>query len=509
MPYSCPITHPPHDVNPTLNAQQSEFYNRVITKDFSKILLTGEAGTGKTFTLTMAMADLFRQGANVVIVAPTHLARLNLIEKLPLDIRHRVPTMTVASLLKRFGFDRGDGTTQFTAPSGDRLKDFDVIAIDEVSMIGQKDYDVLKISDTRIIYSGDFAQLPAVMAKSAKDDILGGEGSPEHFHFTEQMRQIGVIHQVAERNRDEVFFPDKTLVGTSGESVIVHNTREDLMATMASEITSNCATIKETTNYRYICHTNDGVSEANDLIRSKTVAHFLNKNSDDHFVIGETLMMYENTNVAFNGEIVEVVDVWNDARYAYVNPYPWEAYKIIIQSNSGCQREIKVIPPRHRPLFKKFLAQLQSDLYRARIHAHSSEADEIYEEIKHLTSYWTNVNYPYAVTCHKSQGMTIPNVFLDTLSFAKAPGKKSLLYVGLSRASVNLHTIRVDKTEGEIKREINAMYREVRMTYEAMTGISYLDVKKRTGLPTRTAQEKQVFAEYLAALIADLEQEGT
>lgn len=495
-------------MNPTLNTQQSTFYDRVVAQDFSKILLTGEAGTGKTFCLTLAMADLFRRGHNVVIVAPTHLARLNLIEKLPLDIRHRVPTMTVASLLKRFGFDRGDGTTQFTAPSGERLKDFDVIAIDEVSMIGQKDYDVLKNSATKIIYSGDFAQLPAVMAKSAKDDILGGEEKPEHFHFTQQMRQIGVIHQVAERNRHEVFFPDKTLVGNSGESVIVHNTREDLMETMASQITSNCADIKETTNYRYICHTNDGVSQANDLIRSQTVAHFLNKSSDDHFVIGETLMMYENTPVAFNGEIVEVIDVWKDSRYSYINNYPWESYKILIKSNSGVSRELKVIPPRHRPLFKKFLAQLQSDLYKARIHAHSSEADEIYEEIKHITSYWTNVNYPYAVTCHKSQGMTIANVFLDTLSFSKAPGKKSLLYVGLSRASINLHTVRVAKSDAEIKRDINTMYREVRMAYEAISGQSYLEVKKRTGLPTGTAQEKQVFAEYLAALISDLEQEG-
>ena len=181
---------------------------------------------------------------------------------------------------------------------------------------------------------------------------------------------------------------------------------------------------------------------------------------------------------------------------------------MVVQSKTSAQREIKVIPPRHRPLFKKFFAQLQSDLYRARINGHHSQADEILDEIKHLKSYWTNVNYPYAVTCHKSQGMTIPNVFLDTLSFAKAPGKKALLYVGLSRASLNLHTIRVQKSESEIKREINVFYREVRMVYESLTGQSYLDVKKRIGLPTRTAQEKQVFAEYLGALIADIEQDS-
>lgn len=493
----------------TLNHLQSEFYNKVVAMDFSKLLLTGNAGAGKTLAMVMAMSTLHRMGKNVVLVAPTHLARLNLIDKLPQDIRRDMETMTVAALLSRFGFDRGDGTTQFTAPDGKRLKDYDVIAIDEVSMLGQKDYDVLKASDTRIIFSGDFAQLPAVMAKSAKGDMTESEERPEHFHFTEQMRQIGVIHETAERNRDEVYFPNASITGDYDEKIVVHNSRESLIQEMVSCLTTECSAIPETIKYRYICHTNDGVSEVNDEVRSKVVSYFLKANPDQHFAVGESLMLYENTRIAYNGEIVKVVDVWQDRRYSYVNPYPWESYKVIIESQAGVQREIKALPPRHRPLYKQYFSQLQSDLLHARIHAKFSEADEILEEIKHLKSYWTNVNYPYAVTCHKSQGMTIPHVFLDTLSFSKAPNKKSLLYVGISRASLSLHTIKVERSESEFAREVNERYREARRTYEEMTGGSYLDLKRKIGLPTRTPADKQVFTEYILAVISDLEQDLT
>jgi ATP-dependent exoDNAse (exonuclease V) alpha subunit len=464
--------------------------------------------THNTFTLTMAMADLFRRGTNLVIVAPTHLARLNLIEKLPADIRHRVPTMTVAALLSRFGYDQGDGTTRFTSPSAKKLNEYDLIAIDEVSMLGQKDYDVLKMAKTKMIFSGDFAQLPAVMAKSAKTDMLEGDDEyrPLHYHFTEQMRQIGVIHQVAERNRNEVFYPTETLVGEQGEKVIVHDSRDLMVKTMINDITSGCGNISESTRYRYICHTNDGVSETNDAIRSNLIPHFLNTPANAHFVVGEPLMLYENLRIAYNGEVVTVVDVWRDPRYSFVNPYPWESYKMLIESSNGVTQEITAIPPRHRPMFKRYFEQLQSDLHRAKINCRTSQADEIFEEIQHLKNYWKNINYPYAVTCHKSQGMTIPHVFVDTLSFSKAPNKKSLLYVGLSRASLSLHTVYVPQCPLEYARKVNARYRQAREIYETLTGGSYLDVKKKIGLSTRTAQEKEVFTDYLLAVIADLEQ---
>lgn len=493
-----------------LNTKQAEFYDTVTSKKFSKILLTGEGGAGKTAVLTMAMADLFRQGTNLVIVAPTHLARLNLIEKLPPDIRHRVPTMTVAALLSRFGYDQGDGTTRFTAPSAKKLEEYELIAIDEVSMLGQKDYDVLKMAKTKMIFTGDFAQLPAVMAKSAMADMLEGDDEyrPHHFHLTEQMRQVGVIHQVAERNRTEVYYPTESVVGEQGESVVVHHTSQELVGGMIKEITTNCEAIGDATRYRYICHTNDGVSETNDTLRSQLIPHFLKSTSDDHFVVGEPLMLYENLRIAYNGEVATVVDVWKDHRYSYVNPYPWESYTVIIESAAGITQEIKAIPPRHRPLYKKYFTQLQSDLHRAKINCRMAEADEIFEEIQHLKSYWKNVNYPYAVTCHKSQGMTIPHVFVDTLSFSKAPNKRALLYVGLSRASQSLHTVYVPQCPLEYARKVNARYREVRGTYESLTGGSYLDVKRRIGLSTRTAHDKEIFTEYLLAVIADLEQEG-
>ncbi|NDE18655.1 hypothetical protein EBZ80_27505, partial [bacterium] len=123
-----------------LNEEQLDVYMKLINKDFTKLLLMGEAGAGKTYVLTQALAELHRQGAKVLLCAPTHLARITLLNKMPEDVRPYIETRTVASLLGRFGFNTGDGGVAFSKPKADRLGGYEVIALDECSMIGKGEY---------------------------------------------------------------------------------------------------------------------------------------------------------------------------------------------------------------------------------------------------------------------------------------------------------------------------------------------------------------------------------
>ena len=129
-----------------------------------------------------------------------------------------------------------------------------------------------------------------------------------------------------------------------------------------------------------------------------------------------------------------------------------------------------------------------------------------FDEIKHVSNYWTKMFYTFAMTVHKSQGQTIEHTYVDTQSFAKASNKRALLYVGLSRASVSLHTVRVEEPKWKVVREINDRYRAAKVAYEAMFGEPAHKVRVRTGLPARTPEQKLVLAEYMEALIADAEQ---
>ena len=80
-----------------LSTQQQAFYNKITSLDFDKILLTGEGGTGKTYVLVKALEALIDAGLNVLVCAPTHMARMNLLDKFSYEIRPRVQNKTVAS----------------------------------------------------------------------------------------------------------------------------------------------------------------------------------------------------------------------------------------------------------------------------------------------------------------------------------------------------------------------------------------------------------------------------
>jgi len=484
-----------------LNTEQEAFYNKVVSGDFTKLLLTGEAGCGKTYVLTQALAELFRQGKNVLLCAPTHLARINLLEKMPEDVRPYIATSTVASLLSRHGFNVGDGNIAFTAPKGDRVNGWEVIAIDEVSMLSKRDYNVLKASSAKIVFTGDFAQLPTIMQKGSgmlDDDEI------EQIHLIEQMRQQGVIHQVAERNREEVYFPEKS-VADDESSVTVHSDNDTMISQMIANIVSDPRGAVAHAQYRFITFKNTSVYETGQLIRDKVYAE-MGTDTSQAFLAGEYLLSYANTPAAYNGEVVRILDVAKDTLHTPNSSRPWTSYRLNIEGSRGtCW--VACVPPSEYTLIENKLEELTKLIREAQKRKAFDAINAYMTEIEHIRNYWVKLLYPFAITCHKSQGSTIENVYVDTNSFAKASNKRALLYVGLSRASVSLHTVIVEKPRWKVVREINDRYRNVKHAYEIAFGEPHWKVRVRTGLPAKTPEQKIVLVEYMEALLADHQQD--
>lgn len=164
---------------------------------------------------------------------------------------------------------------------------------------------------------------------------------------------------------------------------------------------------------------------------------------------------------------------------------------------------IRTLPPCQHPQFENYIGRMQSELRRFQIAGQSASASNTLSEIKRIRSQWIPVQYPWAVTTHKSQGSTIENVYLNTFSFAQAPNRRALLYVGISRASKSLHTVRVPAS----RKEVNARYREARAAYEDVAGESYKSVLRYLNVATGTLTGKEIVTEYLWARIADIKQE--
>lgn len=484
-----------------LNNEQQAFYDKVTSGEFNKLLLTGEAGCGKTYVLTQALAELFRQGKNVLLCAPTHLARINLLEKMPEDVRPYIPTSTVASLLSRHGFNIGDGNIAFTAPKSDRVNGWEVIAIDEVSMLSKRDYDVLKNSTARIVFTGDFAQLPTIMQKGS--GMLDDE-EIEQIHLEQQMRQQGVIHEIAERNREEVYFPEKS-VSDDESSVSVHPTNVDMIERMIADIVSDDRGAIAHAQYRFVTFTNTSVYSTGQHVRDRVYEAMGVDTNGSAFIAGEYLLSYANTPAAYNGEVVKILDVARDVYHTPHSSRPWTSYRLNIEGSRGtCW--VACVPPSEYTKIEDKLEELTKLVREAQKRKAFDAINAYMTEIEHIRNYWVKLLYPFAITCHKSQGSTIESVYVDTNSFAKASNKRALLYVGLSRASKALHTVIVEKPRWKVVREINDRYRNAKHAYEIVFGEPHWKLRLRTGLPAKTPEQKLILAEYFEALIADAEQ---
>lgn len=478
-----------------LNSEQLEVYTKVVGGDFNKLLLMGEAGAGKTYVLTQALAQLYRMEKRVLLCAPTHLARITLLNKMPDDVRPYVETKTVASLLGRFGFNTGDGRVGFSKPKADRMGGYDVIALDECSMIGKGEYDVLIESGAKIIFTGDFKQLPAIMQKGSG---MMSDPRVEKFNLTEQMRAPGVIHELAQLNRDGVHFPTES-VSDSHSEVIVHSTKSEMLQRMIGDIIADARGAVAHPNYRFITHKNSVMYETGSFIRDMVIAA---EGGDSSLAItpGEYLLNYETCPAAYNGEVVRVLQVLRDGGASHSTM--WDSYKVEVEGSRGVCF-VNVIDPRKLAIADEYLQQRQELLKEANKRKAFDAAKGYFAEIQHISTYWTKAFYPFAMTTHKSQGQTIEHTYVDTESFAKASNKRALLYVGLSRASVALHTVKVEPPKWQVVRAINTDYKAAKVAYEAMFSEPAYKVRVRTGLPAQTPEQKLVLTEYMEALIAD------
>jgi hypothetical protein len=481
-----------------LNNEQLDVFVKMVSRNFTKMLLMGEAGAGKTYVLTQALAALHRGGAKVLLCAPTHLARITLLNKLPEDVRPYIETRTVASLLSRFGFGTGDGSVAFSKPKSDRLSAYDVIALDECSMIGKAEYEVLMSSPTKIVFTGDFKQLPAIMQKGSG---MMDDPAVEKCSLVQQMRAPGVIHDLAQRNRHEVYFPTESVSDDHSE-VVVHATRDELLGRMANDIANDPRGIEAHPNYRFITHTNSEMYKVGAFIRDLAIAS-VGGDYSSSITQGEYLLNYETSPAAYNGEVIRVLRVAPDPSASHNKR--WGSYKVEVEGSRGtCW--VNVIDPRKVHVAEAYVAELRELLKEANKRKSFDAAKGYFDEIAHISNYWTKAFYPFAMTVHKSQGQTIEHTYVDTQSFAKASNKRALLYVGLSRASKALHTVIVEKPRWQVVREINDSYRAAKARYEAVFAEPAHKVRGRTGLPARTPEQKQVLTEYMEALIADAEQ---
>ncbi|SOD20299.1 helix-turn-helix domain-containing protein [Pedobacter xixiisoli] len=408
--------------------QPAELAAKFVNQTSRHIFLTGKAGTGKTTFLRNIIA---RTHKKAVIVAPTGIAAINAsgvtihsLFQLPFgtfvpritpdqNLPSGVPYNTPKSLVKHLSMN---------AIKRRILLDMELLVIDEVSMLRADLLDAIDFvlryvrrnneffGGVQVLFIGDLYQLPPVV-RNQEQEILGKFYQSAFFFDALCLKANPPIYIELDkiyRQADETFI---SLLNNLRNNVA---TEEDI-ALLKSHYQEN---YKPNLNDNYITLTTHN-SKADGMNRSslkelKGKSYFYNATVEKEFAesaypiektlelkIGAQVMFIKNDPKGeqrfFNGKLAVVTDLRDD----YIEVLP-EGNKYPISLEQYAWKNIRYTTNKH-----------------------TNEIEE--EEIGTFTQY--PLKLAWAITVHKSQGLTFDKAIVD-IGDAFAPGQ---IYVALSR----------------------------------------------------------------------------
>ena len=386
-----------------LTSGQQKFIDYALSG--KNIFLTGKAGTGKSFVINEFIK---RCNKNVAKLGTTGIAAVN------------IGGQTVHSFfgINPFEVYNGRNAKRLTAQKRDVINKTDVIIIDEVSMMRVDVLDAINgtimfnrcgyLSDKQIIFVGDMKQLPVI--QSGKEQHIINSIYKSHSFYDAKCYKYLNVQEIElteiKRQNDVRFIEALNKIRDGG--------KDDYFKSFVSDKPNNgiiLAPHNETVN-KY------NVEELNKLqgelitLKSHIEGDINPKNypvdPEIHVKNGARIMYCVNNKEAglVNGDIGTLVI--RDDRFFFVR--------------NGYETEIK----RHTFENRKYVV--------VEVKKETKDGKIIYVEELQLKKIGEMNQYPiklaYALSIHKSQGMTFDEVTVDISRRCFAPGQ---MYVALSR----------------------------------------------------------------------------
>lgn len=422
--------------------------------------LIGAAGTGKT-TLIDSFLKALRHPIRknrVCICAPTHKAKK--VIKVKTGWNNAETLQALLGLKLDVNLDDFDVNNPAFSPIGDRkIKDYDLVIIDESSMINSELYititDCAKACGTKVLFVGDTKQLNPVKEYSISPSLLTPVNKYELTMIVRQANTnplvilLDTIRKDIENGTNK--FIDYLIAnpkqynekGEGYERCSPQDFADALYTGFKSE------EFNQDKNYcRFIAWTNKCISETNKYIRDKIF------NSNVPLIQGELMLSYKTLAVdeylvIVNSDdyIVESVEEGGD------NNWGIKTYVVkLVCIDTDKKSQINVVVP-DKDNYDKFM-EVHNDLLdtaksarQARIWKSFFIFRDNFVLLEPLTTKkWgkdflvskKDIDYGYGITIHKSQGSTYNTVFVNGKDINKNINdaeRLKLWYVALSRAS--------------------------------------------------------------------------
>lgn len=469
--------------------------------------LQGSAGTGKTTIIGYVEKMLKEMGGGYgsLYMAPTHAATVQL-ARTTIKTGNRDMPATIASSLYT---DRKRKSAVFTRKTTDRMKRYarPVIFVDEASMVGLEDFNRLieasAASDVKVVFMGDIAQIPEVKPGATSKRVSPAFEKLDRSILNIVYRQDeGTLLNILTRIRNNNKF--ETYKAENADESVQFLGREERLNSIENDLKTN------PTGTMIISYSNKAVGQANQRARTMLGNYgapkvgeqiigyggYDNKQLERGHIANSVKYTIDSVDVTPEGTVYigassEVMNkLRDDGIYTIPESFSSRYYQLSSEdsfdfelSYEQMERNNAEVSKHFRDLHKVLVALSQRGLQGhqiARLMAMKNEIEgrmagfdlggqyiynpasdrmEKFDMARHakipsrMRSSLTmkkGIDFGYAITIHKSQGLTVPNVYFDVKSIDVMPGadvpvkdggeivtteKNALYYVGMSRAS--------------------------------------------------------------------------
>lgn len=435
-----------------LNEGQKNAFNEVLSTlkdDKQHITINGPAGTGKTTLTKFLIKHLIDSGeTGIHLAAPTHQAKKVLSELSGME------AFTIHSLLKISPTNYEDSTL-FEQSDAPDLSQCRVLLCDEGSMYDKQLFKILMASIPSwctIIALGDVAQIRPVSPNSNIPEISLFFNHPKfkQVSLTEVMRSNAPIIEVATEIRQGKWIRESLVDGAG-----VHNMFSDDGKSVANFMHKYFEIVKtpaDLFNNRVLAYTNASVNSLNKIIRKKLYQ------TSEPFIVGEVVVMQEPliktrsfegkkfTEILYNnGEMVEILSCRKGTKKLSIGSVNEEEiinvwYLECKSIDSEITAPIIVIEDeKEMNRYQNYMSNV-ADFFKNGNHNGKRPNWKGWWELK---SKFQKVKALPVSTVHKSQGISVDNVFVYTPCIHKADAElaQQLLYVATTRARHNVYYV--------------------------------------------------------------------
>lgn len=457
--------------------------------------LSGYAGTGKTTTLSVYIRRLAESGVRIAVSAPTNKATQVLKGQVSKGAPGDMKNVQYGSIHKFLGFqmdDEEDGTQKKNWERPPSLADFDVVIVDECSMVDEEIMDKTMQSKGAafIIFMGDPYQLAPVRDKDAPRSSENAtspsfQNRPGKGEYTlaKIVRQKGE-HPIIDLS---VAIRESEAKGAMFDRAKLHAfmdhisdprvflvDRKDIPALAEQMIRQSQEDGKEGLPVRIVAWRNVQVEEYNTLLHSQL---FGDADQGCPFAPGERVLAHKefqapilgsaskydpktrqvvsrqgpiDTRRIFTSEECEVLSVARESHPDHPDVDAWLLELLRLEDGSKCWAYV----PHSRRDFKILVAGLWDTYWdkRREVDVAAKHASSSGGEIgalakackrqpdhnKKLERDHAEIRHAYASTVHKAQGSTYDAVIVDLDDLGRmrdASGYNRALYVAVTRAS--------------------------------------------------------------------------